>query len=79
MRIDNRDSVVHAIIQVIDSSKNISDRFAAKLAEKSSHKTKETIDPAPEPKSLKTSKEVIAYDHQGKPVIEDSKNILRDI
>ena len=79
MRINNRDSVVQAIIQIIDSSKNISDRFSAKLAEKGSHKPKEAVEPFPEPKSLKTSKEVIAYDHQGKPVIEINKNILRDI
>ena len=79
MRINNRDSVVKAIIQIIDSGEKLSDRVAAKLAEKGLYKPKETVVADIIPKSLETYKEVIGYDKQGKPITEDNKNILRDI
>lgn len=80
MKINNRDSVVNAIIQIIDSSEKLSDRFTAKLVEKGLCKPKETVaDISPVSKSLESSKEVIGYDKQGKPITEDNKNILRDI
>lgn len=80
MKIRNRDTIVNAIIKVLDSKEKLSERINSRLKSKHYIKSHDTIvEPAYEPKSLKTYKEVIAYDSHGKPILIDDKNILRDI
>lgn len=80
MKIKNRDAVIQAIIKVLDNGEKLSERINARLKSKHSIKLHDTIEePAYEPETLKTSKEVIAYDSHGKPILKDDKNILRDI
>jgi len=80
MKIKNRDTAIKAIIKVLDNGEKLSERIHSRL--KSNHHIKSHDDieePAYEPKTLKTSKEVIAYDEHGQPIMKYDKNILRDI
>jgi len=80
MDIKNRDAVVKAIIKVLDNGEKLSERFHSKIKSKHSIKSHDAIvEPTHDPKTLITSKEVIAYDSHGQPIMKYDKNILRDI